>query len=83
MKYCKLLRILNLFIKSFVNPVVEIALTFSSFDLFSTSSCFVLFEVTFLFELFNLSSKSVFFTKLVILFLLPKFACPNLAENFF
>ena len=40
---------LNLFMKSFVNPFVDIALSFSgsSFNLFSTSTCFVLFEVAF------------------------------------
>ena len=48
------LRIPNLFIKSFFNPFVDIALTFidSSFNSF-------LFEVTFLFKFFSLSSKSV------------------------
>ena len=55
------LRILNLFIKSFVNPFVDIALTFfdSSFNSF-------LFDVTFL----SLLLKSVFFMKLTIWFLL-------------
>ena len=32
--------------------------------------------------MFSLSSKSVFFTKLVILFLLVKFACALLAEKY-
>ena len=49
------LRILYLFIKSFVNPFVDISLTYSdsSSNLFSTSVCFVLFEVTFLFNFFS------------------------------
>ena len=48
------------FFKSFVNPFVDIALTFSdsSFNLFSTSTCFVLSEVSFIFEYFSLSSNS-------------------------
>ena len=76
-KYFARLRILNLCIKFFVNPFVDIALTFSdsSFNSFSISTCFILFEVTFL-------SKSVFFTKLTISFLLAKFACANLAVTF-
>ena len=43
-------RILFLFIKSFVNPFIDIASTVfnSSFNLFQTSTCFVLFDVTFL-----------------------------------
>ena len=45
-------RILNLFIESFVNPFVNIAFFHNSFNLF-------LFDVTF----FSLLSKSVFFTK--------------------
>ena len=67
------LRILNLFSKSFVNPFVDIALTFfdSSFNSF-------LFEVTF----YIFSSKSVFFTKAEISFLIAKFACANLAVKF-
>ena len=50
-KYFPILRILNLFIKSFVNHFIDIALTFfdSSFNSF-------LFDVTF----FSLLSKSVF-----------------------
>ena len=76
-KYFARLRILNLFVKFFVYPFVDIALTFSdsSFNSFSTSTCFILFEVTFL-------SKSVFFTKLAISFLLAKFAWANLAVTF-
>ena len=42
----------------------------------------VLFDVTFLFSFFSLSSKSIFFTKLAIALLLPKFACGNLAAKF-
>ena len=69
-KYFSPLRILNLFIKSFINPFVDIALTFidGSFNSF-------LYDVTF----FSLLSKSVFFTKLAISFLLAKFACFSLA----
>ena len=54
--------------KSFVNPFVDIASTSfdSPFNLFSKSTCFVLFEVIFLFKFFTLSSTSVFFTKLAI-----------------
>ena len=57
------LRILNLFIKSFVNPFVDIVLTFldSSFN-------------SFLFNFFSLLSKSALFTKLAITLLLAKFA---------
>ena len=46
-KYLLPLRILDLFIKSFVNPFVDIASTFfdSSFNLFSLSTCFALFNV--------------------------------------
>ena len=57
--------ILNLSTKSFVNPFVDIALTFfdSSFNSF-------LFDVT----SFSLLSKSVFFTKLAMAILLAKFA---------
>ena len=78
------LRLLNLFIKSFFNPFVDIALTFSGslFNLFSTSTCFVSFDETFLFELFSPSSKSVFYTKLAISLLLAKFTCGNLALKF-
>ena len=67
------LRILNLFANSSVNPIVDIALNFfdNSFNSFS-------FDVT----SFSSLSKSVFFTKLVILFLLAKFACFILALKF-
>ena len=59
----------NLSIKSFVNPFVDIALTFfhSSFNSF-------FFDV----KSFSLLSKSVFFTKLALLLLLGKFAHFNL-----
>ena len=55
--------------KSFVNPFVDVALTFfnSLFNLF-------LFDVT----SFSLLSKPAFFTKLAISLLLSKFACFNL-----
>ena len=42
--------------------LVDINLTY--YDLFSTSTCFVLFEITFLFKFFSLSSKSVFLYKI-------------------
>ena len=73
-KYFVPLIILNLFIESFVNPFVNIALIFfvSSFNSF-------LFDVT----SFTLLSKPVLFTKLAISFLLAKFACFNLAAKFY
>ena len=43
----------------------------------------VLFEVTFLFNFSSLSSKSVFFTKLVISFLLAISAYANLEAKLF
>ena len=60
-------------IKSFINPFVNITLTFydSSFNSF-------LFDVT----SFSLLSKSVFFAMLAISFLLVKFACFSLAVKF-
>ena len=77
-KQFALLRLLCLFIKS---PFVDNALTFSdsSFNSFSTSTCFVLFEIRFLFNFFSLSSKSFFFIKPAISVLLPTFACFHLA----
>ena len=73
-KYCAPLRILNLFIKSFVNLFVDIAWTF-----FDDSFNSFLFDAIF----FSLLSKSVFFfTKLAISFLLAKFACFILAVTF-
>ena len=83
-KIVALLRILNLFIKSLVNPFFVTILTISdsSFNSFSTNTCFVLFEVTFLFKFFRLSLKSVIFTKSAISFLLAKFACAYLAAKF-
>ena len=73
------IRILYLFIKSFVNPFVDIAVSFSdsSFNSFLPSTYFVLFEVTLLFKCFSFLSKSVFFAKLEISFLLAKFAYAN------
>ena len=62
-KYFSPLRALNLFIKSFVNPFVDITFTFFLFILF-------LFYVT----SFSLLSKSVIFTKLAMSLLLAKFA---------
>ena len=75
MKYSwrKILRILNSFIKSFVNPFADIALSF-----FASSLNLFLFDV----KGFSLLSKSTFFTKLAILLLLAKFACFNLEVNF-
>ena len=69
-KYFAPWRILSLFVESFLNGFVDIALTFfdSSFNSF-------LFDVT----SFSLLSKSVFFTILPISFLLTKFACLSLA----
>ena len=65
--------ILNSFIKYFVNPFADIAVTLfdSSFDSF-------LFEVT----VFILLPKPFFFTKLAISFLLAKFAYFNVAIKF-
>ena len=55
-KYLAPLRILYPFIKSSFNSYVDIASTFfdSSFVLFSTSTCFVLFELIILLKLENL-----------------------------
>ena len=66
-----------------VSPFVDITSTFfdSSFNSFSTSTCFVLFEVTLIFKFFSLSSKSLFFTKLTVSLLLATFACANLAAK--
>ena len=63
---------LNLFIKSFVNPSVDIALTF------------FLIIYSFLFDVtsFSLLSKSVFFMKLATSFLIAKCACFSLAATF-
>ena len=63
----------NLCIKSFVNPFVDIALALfdSSFDSF-------LLDVT----SFSSLSKSVFFTKLALSLFLAKFACFSLAVKF-
>ena len=63
----------NLSIKSFVNPFVDIALTF-----FDCSFNSFLFDVTF----FTWLSKFILFTKLAISFLLAKFACFGLAAKF-
>ena len=63
------LRILNLSMKSFVNPFVDVALTFFN-SLFNS----FLFDVT----SFSLLSKPALFTKLAISLLLSKFTCFNL-----
>ena len=84
-KYLTPLRIfINQFIKYFVNHFVNIASTFfdSSFNSFSTGTCFVLFELIILLKLNSLLSKSALFTKLAISLLLAKFACFNLAAKF-
>ena len=73
-KYFAPLRILNLSIKYFVNPFVDIALTF--FDSLFNST---LFDVT----SSPLLLKSVLFTKLATLLLLASFACFNLAAEFY
>ena len=51
--YLTPLRILYPFIKSFANPFVDIVSTLfdSSFNLFSTSTCFILFELILLLKL--------------------------------
>ena len=63
--------------KSFVDNSLNFS--DSSFNSFSTSTCFVLFEVIFLSIFFSLLSESVFYTKLAISFLLAKFNCASLA----
>ena len=65
------------FNKSFVNPfVVVVSGSFdSSFNSFSTSTCFVLFELIVLLKLISFLSKSAFFMKSAISFLLAKFVC--------
>ena len=62
------LRMLYPFIKSFVNPFVNISLTFldRSSSFFLTSTCPVLFKVTFLLTFIGFSSRYVFFTKSAI-----------------
>ena len=67
-----LLRMLSLFIRSFVNYFVDIALT-----IFDSSFNSFLFDVT----SFCLLSKSVFSTKYAISLLLAKFAGANLAAK--
>ena len=49
---------------------------------FSKSTYFLLYEAIFIFKFFSLSLKSLYFTKVAILFLLAKFTCANLAEKF-
>ena len=51
------------------------------FNSFSSSTGFISFEVILLFNFFNLPSKSVFFTKLALSFLLAKFVWANLAAK--
>ena len=65
-KYFAPLKIINLFVKSFLNPLVDIALTFSDSPFISS-------------KFFSLLPKSIFFTKLVISSLLAKFSYANLA----
>ena len=65
MKYFAPLKILHPFIRSFVNPFIDISLTFPdrSFSFFSTSTYLVLFEVTFLLIFTSFLSKSAFFLR--------------------
>ena len=79
-KYLAPLRISYPFIKSSVNPFVDISSTFFDSS-FSTSTCLVLFELILLLK-FNSLSKSVLCMKLAVSFLLAKFACFNLVANF-
>ena len=50
---------------------------------FSWSTFFDLFKLILLLKLISLLSKSVFFTNLVISYLLAKFACANLTVEFY
>ena len=72
-KYFALLRILNLFLQSFVNTFFDIVLTF-----FNSSFTSFLFDVT----SFSLLSKSAFLAKLAISFLPATFACFSLTVKF-
>ena len=49
---------------------------------FSTSKYFFSFKVILLFRCFEVSSKSVFFTKLSVSFMLAKFICANSEAKF-
>ena len=69
-KYFTVLRMLNLFVESFANLFVDIALTFLD-NLFNS----FLFNVV----SFSLLSKSAFFTKLAISLLLAKYCGFSLA----
>ena len=69
-KYVTVLRMLNLFVESFANLFVDIALTFLD-NLFNS----LLFNVV----SFSLLSKSAFFTKLAISLLLAKYCGFSLA----
>ena len=79
-KYLASLRSLYSFIKYFV--CIALTLFDSSFNSFSTSSCFVLFQIILLLKVNSLLSKSILLTKLAIQLLLAKFACFNLAAKF-
>ena len=70
-KFC-FIKNLNLFFKSFVNPFVDIALSF-----FDTSFNSFIFDV----KSFSLLWKSIFFYKLAISLWFAKFACLNLAAK--
>ena len=65
------------------NLFFDSSLTFSvsSFNLFWTSTYFVLFELILLLKLDSLSSNSVFFTKLAISLLPANVASANLAAK--
>ena len=74
-KYFASVRILNLFIKYFANPFVDIALSFCD-SFFNT----FWFEAIPSFYFFKFIIKICFFvTKLAMSFLLAKYACANLA----
>ena len=69
--------------KSFVNPFIDIILTFPdrSFNLFLTSTCLVLFKVIFLLLFISFSSKYIFFYEISNTSLVAKFAFANLAAK--
>ena len=72
-----------MFIKSFVNSLVDISLTFSdwSFSFFRPLNLSFYLKQPFLLRFFSLSSKSVFFKKSTISAIVASFACANLAAN--
>ena len=74
---------LYLFIKSFVNPYVDVSLTFTdiSFNSFWTGICTVLFKVAILFRFISYHQNFFFFTRSTISLLLAKFASFNFATK--